>query len=179
MLTQVPLRKVTAHILRPTGQYFFRRANSTLNLTVRGTGTKSAQSISAAPYTIETDTYKALGGNEAAPSPLTLSLASLSGCQQVTGALIAKNLGIKLGKWEVEVEGVLDTNVLVKGTQAVREGEGNWEVIDVKVRVETDVDGEKFKLFQEETERRCTLSQLFIRSGVEWKNEWENVKLLQ
>lgn len=177
MLAQIALRKATAHFLRSKGQQSYRRANSTLNLAVRGTGIRSAQSISAAPYTIETDTYKALGGNEAAPSPLALSLASLSGCQQVTGALVAKNLGIKLGKWEVEVKGVLDTDVLVKGTQAVREGEGNWEGIDVKVIVETDVDGERFRLFQEETERRCTLSQLFIRSGVEWKNEWENVKL--
>jgi hypothetical protein len=71
----------------------------------------------------------------------------------------------------VEVNAVLDTNVLVKGMQVLREGEGNWELIDVKGRVGTDVDEERFKFFQEETERRRTLSQLFINSGVKWKNE--------
>jgi putative redox protein len=175
MLARVPLRKATANLLRSAPHLSIRTA-STLPLAIRGTGTGVTQSISAGPLKIETDTYKALGGNEAAPSPLAYSLASLSGCQQVTGALVANDLGIKLGKWEVEVNGVLDTDVLVKGTQAVREGEGNWEIVDVKVRVETDVDEERFRLFQEETERRCPLSQLFIRSGVKWKNEWENRK---
>jgi putative redox protein len=176
MLVRARLRNATAHLPRSSCQQFIRAA-STLPLTVRGTGTGVAQRISAGSFKIETDTYKALGGNETAPSPLVLSLASLSGCQQVTGALVAKDLGIKLGKWEVEVNGVLDTNVLVKGTQAIKEGEGNWESIDVKVRVETDVDDEKFEIFREETERRCTLSQLFKRSGVKWKNEWQNGKL--
>jgi putative redox protein len=176
MLVRVPLRKTNTHILRSARQLSIPTARR-LSLVVHGTGTGAAQSISAGPLKIETDTYKALGGNEAAPSPLAYSLASLSGCQQVTGALVARDLGIKLGKWEVEVNGVLDTNVLVKGTQAVKEGEGNWEIIDVKVRVETDVDEERFRFFQKETERRCTLSQLFIRSGVKWKNEWENGEL--
>jgi putative redox protein len=177
MLAQIPLRKASLHLLRSAKQLSIRTA-SILPLSVRGTGTGAAQSISAGPFKIESDTYKALGGNEAAPSPLVYSLASLGGCQQVTGALVAKDLGIKLGKWEVEVIGLLDTDILVKGTHAVREGEGNWENIDVKVRVETDVSEEKFRFFQEETERRCPLSQLFIRSGVKWNIEWENVKLL-
>jgi len=174
MIARIPLRKAPAHLFRSRRQPF--RTASTLPLAVRGTGTGVSQTITSGPLTIESDTYKALGGNEAAPSPLAYSLASLSGCQQVTGALVAKDLGIKLGKWEVEVSGLLDTDMLVKGTQAKREGEGNWENVDVRVKVETDADEKVFKVFRAETERRCPLSQLFIRSGVKWKNEWVNVR---
>jgi putative redox protein len=145
---------------------------------IRGTGTGLAQTITTAePYTINMDTYKSLGGKETAPSPLSYSLASLSGCTQVTGVLVARDHGIKTGRWEVDVKGALDSDVLVKGA---KEGHGNWESVEVVVRVETDLgegqaDKDRFEVFRRETERRCPLSQLFIRSGVKWTNEWVNV----
>ena len=88
---------------------------------------------------------------------------------------MARDLGIKTGKWDIEVRGQLDTAVLVQGA---KEGHGNWDSVEVTVKVETglkDADAAKFELFRDETERRCPLSQLFIRSGVKWKNEWANV----
>lgn len=170
LLRQGPLSLASASQAARIGS----RANSTLSIEVRGSGTGLAQTIASPPYTIVTDTYKTLGGTETAPSPLSYSLAGLAGCNQVTGGLVARDLGIKLGKWEVEVKGELDSAVLVKGS---KEGHGNWDSVEVKIKVETDADPAKFELFRDETERRCPLSQLFIRSGVAWKNEWVNVKL--
>jgi hypothetical protein len=66
----------------------------------------------------------------------------------------------------------LDTDVLVKETQR----EENWEMVDVKVLVETDGEEAAFRVFQEEMKRRYPLSQLLIRSGVKWKNQWVNVR---
>lgn len=177
MLSPISSTRAASRVLRRGIAASFRANKSTLSVGIRGNGTGLAQSVTTAdPYTINMDTYKPLGGNETAPSPLSYSLASLSGCNQITGELVARDLGIKTGKWEVEVKGAIDADVLVKGT----EGHGNWDSVEVIIKVETNLgdgeaDREKFALFRSETERRCPLSQLYIRSGLGWKNEWKNV----
>lgn len=158
----------------PLNTRTYIRANSTLAISIHGTGTGLAQRIAAPPHTFTTDTYTSLGGADSAPSPLAISLGSLSGCNQITGELVARDLGVKTGKWEVEVNGELDIGVLVKGEK----GHGNWDAVVLKVKVETNADNAQFELLRNETERRCPLSQLFKRSGVKWSNEWVNVTTL-
>ena len=101
------------------------------------------------------------------------SVASLSTCTQVTGSIVAKDLGINLKQWNVSVTGQLDPTVLVKGD----EGNANWKSIDLNVQVETDADADaaKFEKFASETERRCPIERLFKRSGVEWTSNWKSV----
>ena len=83
---------------------------------------------------------------------------------------MAKDHGITLKKWHVSVDGHLDPAVLTKGV----EGNANWKAIDMKVEVETDADQAAFEKFASETERRCPVTQLFKRSGVEWTSSWTN-----
>ncbi|OQU95307.1 hypothetical protein CLAIMM_01533 [Cladophialophora immunda] len=143
----------------------------------RGTGTLQTIDVEGKPYKIQTDTYQVLGGNDSAPSPVSYSLASLGSCTQVTGSVVAKDHNIKLGQWDVAVEGLLPTAVLVKGEQ----GNPNWERIVLTVKVQTDIKGgnddPKFRHFVAEAERRCPITQLFIRSGVAFSSEWTNVPL--
>lgn len=148
-----------------------------LQIQGQGTGTTQKISVQDKTYTISTDTYTVLGGTDSAPSPVAYSLASLSSCNQVTGFVVAKDHGLELGEWHVTVQGVLPTAVLVKGEQ----GNPNWESVALKVRVQTDAKGgnddPKFKHFAAEVERRCPITQLFIRSGVEVTSEWVNEPL--
>ena len=148
---------------------------STIPFEIVGSGSGVAQKISIAssPHSITTDAYPAFGGKDAAPSPLHFNLTSLSSCTQVTGSIVAKDLGITLGKWDVQVKGQLDPSVLLQG----KEGNANWNSITLDVQVEADgVEESKFKQFASETERRCPVTQLFKRSGVEWQSRWENAK---
>lgn len=148
---------------------------STIPFEIAGSGSGVAQKISIAssPHSIATDAYPAFGGKDAAPSPLHFNLTSLSSCTQVTGSIVAKDLGITLGKWDVQVKGQLDPSVLVQG----KEGNANWNSITLDVQVEADgVEESRFKQFASETERRCPVTQLFKRSGVEWQSKWENAK---
>lgn len=159
-------------------RYFSRSPASLQTLPVeihgQGSGTTQTISIPGKSYTISTDTYPVLGGKDSAPSPVSYSLASLGSCTQVTGNVVAKDHGIKLGKWDVKVVGQLPTAVLVKGEQ----GNPNWESVVLKVRVETDVrggsDDPKFQHFVAEAERRCPITALFKRSGVAFTSEWVN-----
>ncbi|KAK0712351.1 hypothetical protein B0T26DRAFT_651014, partial [Lasiosphaeria miniovina] len=98
-------------------------------------------------------------------------LASLSSCNYVTGSVVAKDHGITLGEWDVKVEGLLPTKVLVGREQ----GNPNWE----KVLLDTDIwggmgDDAMFQLFVRKVERRCPFSQLFKLSGVVYKSRWVN-----
>ncbi len=144
-----------------------------LSIQGRGTGTSQTISVSGKPYTFSTDTYTALGGQDLHPSPVSYSLASLGSCNQVTGSLVAKDHGIRLGEWNVTVDGVLPTAVLVGGEQ----GNANWESVKVTVRVKTDSEEGRFREFVKEVERRCPITQLFVRSGVRYESEWVNEKL--
>lgn len=144
-------------------------------ISVSGCGRGVAQQISVAdsPHTISVDTYKSFGGAESAPSPLAYNLSSLASCTQVTGSLVAKDLGVTIGEWNVSVDGQLDPGVLVDGA----EGNSNWDSIRLNVTLGTDADQATFDRFSSETERRCPLTQLFKRSGVKWDSAWKKVDL--
>ncbi|KAK4225871.1 OsmC/Ohr family [Podospora fimiseda] len=176
LLTRRSLPRATNHL------HLFSTTPHTLQsipLQITGTGTGTQQHITIADksYTISTDTYTGLGGQDSQPSPVSYSLASLSSCNQVTGAVVAKDHGIKLGKWHVTVDALLPTAVLVGGQQ----GNPNWESVKLKARVQTDVPVEdkegKFQFFVQEVERRCPITTLFKLSGVRYESEWVNERI--
>ena len=143
---------------------------------VRAEGTGVAQQLSAvgdAGHVFHADAYPAFGGSDAAPSPLFYALGALTSCNQVTGSLVAKDLGISLGRWTFEIQGDLDTAVLVGG----EEGNANFDKVTVTASVETDATEEQFATLVSETARRCPVTQLFVRSGLELVNDWSRVPL--
>jgi hypothetical protein len=82
-----------------------------------------AHAVGEAGHRFSTDASPAFGGQDAAPSQLFYALGSLTSCNQVTATLVAKDLGIRLGTWSFEVQGDLDTSVLVGGADGnVRSG---------------------------------------------------------
>lgn len=154
-----------------------RHQSIPVRISGRGSGTKQLVTIEGKPYSFAADTYTTLGGEDSAPSPVSYSLASLTSCNQVTGSVVAKDHEVRLGSWDVSLEGVLPTAVLVGGEQ----GNPNWESVALKVRVQTDIKGgseaAEFKRFVSEVERRCPITQLFKLSGVRYVTQWENVAL--
>jgi len=140
---------------------------------VHGEGTGVAQTLTAGGHVFRTDAYPAFGGADAAPSPLLYALGALTSCNQVTAALVAKDLGVRLGAWSFDIQGDLDTAVLVGGA----EGNANFDRVEVRASVETDATEEQFATLVSETERRCPVTQLFQRSGVEFVNTWTRAEL--
>lgn len=141
--------------------------------TILASGSGVAQSVQAGGHQFATDTYPSFGGKDEAPSPLFYALAALSSCNQVTASLVAKELGITLGEWAFEIVGDLDTSVLVGGA----DGNANFEKVTVRATIETDADGAQFERLVTETERRCPVTQLFKRSGLDFDNVWSSASL--
>jgi putative redox protein len=150
-----------------------RPQESVVPFAVHGEGTGVAQELTAGGHVFRTDAYPAFGGADAAPSPLFYALGSLTSCNQVTASLVAKDLGIQLGRWTFEIQGDLDTAVLVGGA----EGNANFDRVEVRATVETDASEEQFATLIAETARRCPVTQLFQRSGLEFVNDWSRAEL--
>ncbi|KQS66676.1 OsmC family protein [Modestobacter sp. Leaf380] len=153
-----------------------RPKSSVVPFTHHAEGTGVAQRVTVggdAGHVVDVDTYPAFGGQDASPSPLSYLLAALSSCNQVTASIVAAELGITTGAWTFDVQGDLDTAVMVTGA----EGNANFDAVTVRATVETDADAETFARFQAETERRCPVTQMFQRSGLEYSSDWTNAPL--
>lgn len=80
---------------------------STIPFVVHADGLGVAQTLvakGAVEHTFRADTLPAFGGEDTAPSPLSYPLGSLAACHQVTGSLVARDLGVRLGAWRIEVQ---------------------------------------------------------------------------
>lgn len=138
---------------------------------VESTGHGVAQQITVGgdnAHVFHADTYPAFGGSDAAPSPLAYTLGALTSCNQITATLVAKDLGLTLGAFTFHAQGDLDPSVFVGGA----EGDANFRAVSVVATVETDADEAAFERFVSELERRCPVTQLFQRSGLDFRSSW-------
>lgn len=146
---------------------------STVPFEVAASGTGVAQELEAGGHQFRTDALPAFGGEDQAPSPLYYALAALTSCNQVTGSLVANDLGVALGTWTFSAVGDLDPSIIAGGA----EGNANFDKVTVRVTVETDADEAQFEKLWSETERRCPVTQLYKRSGLELDSQWTRADL--
>ena len=145
---------------------------------VRGEGAGVAQRLTVVgehPHTFTSDTYPAFGGADAAPSPLSYTLGALTSCNQISAQLVAKDLGVRLGEFRITARGDFDPAVFVGGA----DGNANFDAVTVEASVETDADDETFATLVSELERRCPVTQLFKRSGLDYDSTWTAVPLTE
>ena len=72
-------------------------AKQTVPFVVSAEGTGVAQTLTVAgdsQHVFTADTYPSFGGQDSAPSPLAYALGALTSCHQVTGSIVAKDLGL-------------------------------------------------------------------------------------
>jgi uncharacterized OsmC-like protein len=151
-------------------------ASAVVTFRLHGEGQGVAQSIEVegSPHAIAADGHPAFGGRDAAPSPLAYVLAGLTSCTQVTAQIVARDLGVRLGRFDLRLEADLDTAVLAKGA----EGTGNFSRVHVAAEIESDASPELFARLKAETDRRCPVTQLYKRSGLDLSSSWTQRELL-
>jgi uncharacterized OsmC-like protein len=140
----------------------------TFRRTGEGSGVAQTVREDGSRHVIQTDAHPAFGGQDSAPSPLAYALAALTSCTQVTSQIVARDLGLTLGQFSVTVDAKLDPTVLATGV----EGVSNFSRLTLDVAVETDAATDEFAQFGREVERRCPVTQLFRRSGVDVTTSW-------
>lgn len=146
-----------------------------VNFAVSGAGTGVAQTVAVkgADYVIETDAYEAFGGQDAHPSPLAYTLASLSSCNQVTSSIVAKELGITIESVKFDVSSDFDPTVMTTGKGTA---DATFQNLVITAEITTDATADQFDRLRDDTARRCPVSVLFARAGVQITNNWTQVK---
>ena len=137
----------------------------------QGTGVAQTVAVDGADYTIETDAYPAFGGRDEHPSPLAYTLASLSSCNQVTSALVAKELGVTIEHVRFDVAADFNPTTMTTGTH--RDGETTFQNLRIDAVIRSDATDEQLQELARETERRCPVSQLFAQAGVTITSNWK------
>jgi putative redox protein len=136
----------------------------------KGRGVLQTIEIEGSRHTVRAEGHQAFGGTDSAPSPLDYVLSGLASCTQVTTFIVSRDLGVDIGEFSIDLRAELDNSVLVLGA----EGNSNFSSVTLDIVLETDADAAAFSKLTNEIERRCPLTQLYIRSGLAITNNWTN-----
>jgi uncharacterized OsmC-like protein len=127
-----------------------------LNFSIKGTSENPTKFIAEArTFKIAIDEPQELGGTNHAANPVELLLASYAGCINVMGHIIAQELGFKLEKLDIEIDGDLNPG-RVFGTSL--DDRAGFKNINVKLTPKSDANEEILKKWQEIIELRCPIN---------------------
>ena len=96
-----------------------------------------------------------MGGTNGGANPVEYLLAALSGCLNVVGHLVAREMGFKLNGLELVLEGDLDP---AKFSGKSMDGRAGYSEIRVTMKPNTDADKETLDKWIKAVESRCPVS---------------------
>ncbi len=113
-------------------------------------------------FSITIDEPERLGGTNKGPNPLEVLLASLGGCLDFTGTIIAEEMGYQLEDFELEIQGDLDP----RGVMGKADVPIGFQNIRVEVKKVEGIPEEKIPKFIEEIQNRCPVDNT-LEDGVQ------------
>jgi len=111
--------------------------------------------ISVRNFSLIIDEPEKLGGTNAGPNPLEYELASLAGCLNVTGHLVAEEMGLTIGNFSLELSATLNPARFMGRGEEERAG---FKEITVSVFLEHDGSEEAVQKWLRAVEERCPVS---------------------
>ncbi|NWJ51366.1 MAG: OsmC family protein [Bacteroidetes bacterium] len=127
-----------------------------LNFSIKGVSENPTKFVAEARnFKIIIDEPPTLGGTDHGANPVEYLLASYAGCLNVMGHLIAGELGFKLDKLEIEINGDLNPARLFGTSFDERAGFKN---IQVTVKPFADISAELLQKWIDAVENRCPIN---------------------
>lgn len=120
---------------------------------------KTRIDVSAGDHVFSIDEPERLGGTDAGPNPLEYTLGALAGCLNVTGHMIAKEMGFAIQSMSIRLEGNLDPLVFMGKKQGMRAG---FKEIRAHFELESSASDETLGEWAEAIETRCPVSDSLI-----------------
>ncbi len=113
----------------------------------------------ARDHTVIIDQPSNMGGKDEGANPLEIFLFALGGCLGTVAAIIANQERIELRKFDVAIEGDIDTAYLLGKT---KEGRAGFTEIRVAVDIDADMTDKEKQEFFEKVDSRCPISDNMI-----------------
>ncbi len=127
-----------------------------LNFQIQGEAQTAARFVAGArQFSIVIDEPPVLGGDDFGANPVEYLLASYAGCINVVAHLTAKELGIKIEKLSIKVDGNLNPARLFGQSYEERAGFKN---INVDFTPIIDTSPDKIKLWIDTIKNRCPIN---------------------
>lgn len=111
--------------------------------------------VSARDFTMVVDEPERLGGTNAGPNPLEYELASLAGCINVTGHLVAKEMGLTISDVRMTLSGTLNPARFMGRGEEERAG---FKEITVALELQGVTDPAQLEKWRAAVEERCPVS---------------------
>ncbi len=118
-------------------------------------------------FTITIDEPEKVGGTNKGPNPIEVLLASLVGCLDFTGTIVAKQMGYELEDFILEVEGELDP----RGVMGKPDVPAGLQSVKVVVKEVKGIPEEKKSEFLETVQERCPVDNT-LANGVSVDVKW-------
>jgi len=115
-------------------------------------GSSTMTEIHTGNHTIYIDEPPFFGGEDQAPSPVAMFLASLAGCINAIGQWVAKEMGIIIESFQMEIVGEVDAKCFCQGDESVRAG---FSAIRVTLDLVSDAKEEVANAWKEAVMKRC------------------------
>ena len=129
---------------------------SDLNFSIKGVSENPTKFVAEARnFKIVVDEPPALGGADHGANPVEYLLVSYAGCLNVMGHIVADELGFKLDKLEIEVNGNINPDRLFGKSFSDRAG---FKKIQVILRPHSEAKPELLKKWIQEIENRCPIN---------------------
>jgi uncharacterized OsmC-like protein len=116
---------------------------------------KTRMDIRSGNFVFSIDEPKSFGGTDAGPNPVEYLLGALAGCLNVTGHLIAHEMGFQIESMTIHLEGNLDPLAFMGKKQGVRAG---FKEIRVHFHIKSDASADTLEKWAEAIESRCPVS---------------------
>ncbi len=111
--------------------------------------------VTARGFKMVIDEPKELGGTDHGANPVEYLLGALSGCINVVGHIVAKEMGFTFDGMEIEIEGGLNPAKFMGKKSADRTG---FQSINVRIQLNTDADKDTLEKWLKVVEERCPVS---------------------
>lgn len=111
--------------------------------------------VKARSFEMIIDEPQMLGGEDHGANPVEYLLGALSGCLNVVGHLVAKEMGFDFDGMEIDIEGSLNPARFMGKSDEERTG---FQSINVTLKPNTDADKETLAKWAAAVENRCPVS---------------------
>lgn len=115
-------------------------------------GNSTKTEIITGNHKIYIDEPPFFGGEDEAPSPVAMFLASLAGCINAIGQWVAKEMDIHIHSMKMEITGDVDSRCFCQDAKDVRAG---FSAIRVSLELDSDADRKQVEVWKGAVLRRC------------------------
>ncbi len=111
--------------------------------------------VKARGFEMIIDEPEQLGGTNQGANPVEYELAAFSGCINVMGHIIAKEMDMDLKSMQIDISGNLNPDKLFGKSMTDRAG---YKHIDVKIKPDSTADAETLETWKQAICERCPVS---------------------